>query len=627
MKEQHRYVQAIDEQAKASLVRSAEWGIRNLPNESFGKFIRLRFAAFLCLTGHQGAEYKPAEILLSSQHPTAVEVLSVVGDQQSAASALQQAAHKLDKRQEAFVAALLDLLRKGPLTKLAEFEGQISQWYGSESPLLRLAAGAALVSIRKLSTPEFQKAIIRSVRTDKSGAAPEWLMRNPGFTSGMKFGELTHKPWKALLDAALRTNMPMAHQLMRAKTAGDNLDRFVTDSIEALVKTNTADSDALLRELITEEIKRGRSEELKGVLSKDPIRLGIRSRYWRIAKTIPEPLRIPLFDVIYGRTKREAEVVALLALAIRVEDDKDKKDLRPWIIEAFLPYLLEKQILAPTSAAALEDIELLEQAGRHLASLAITRLLGLKAFPEEWNKARSKAKSALLGRVNVGIRIATNNCTNCQTLSSGLEQLGTSVGDWFDRDSPRLDSSFDAARSISLPIRHEPSKSSFENMFRGRAASPHDMTLFMGENPWTFDYAFKQVGPWPKPQMVFEQICSTFVFLSRLWLHSVEQLETVDQNVLLDLAIGVRDKLSEIESQFAGYFAFRTLLAEAGLGTVAPILGVAVNESDLTSEDHKVFKEPGKLGRLRVFSLGIRAADKTVSSAIVMKSGESDDSN
>jgi hypothetical protein len=54
-------------------------------------------------------------------------------------------------------------------------------------------------------------------------------------------------------------------------------------------------------------------------------------------------------------------------------------------------------------------------------------------------------------------------------------------------------------------------------------------------------------------------------------------------------------------------------------------LGAAVDPTDLSSERHKVIRDPQRPGALRVFGLGIEVDDKIISSGLIMSSGAIDD--
>jgi hypothetical protein len=163
-------------------------------------------------------------------------------------------------------------------------------------------------------------------------------------------------------------------------------------------------------------------------------------------------------------------------------------------------------------------------------------------------------------------------------------------------------------------------------MFTHRVPPALEFTLTVAQDPWVIDAILGQSrGPWPKAEILVGQIVNRHIHVAQVRNRSREQLATLDDAVRTELAMVLRAFIADIEAELAGFFAFRDILDRNGLRPVMDKLGSIIEQRDLSSEKHKVVREPGTLGRLRVFGLGIRVNDTVLSSGLIMNSGEEDD--
>jgi hypothetical protein len=132
-------------------------------------------------------------------------------------------------------------------------------------------------------------------------------------------------------------------------------------------------------------------------------------------------------------------------------------------------------------------------------------------------------------------------------------------------------------------------------------------------------------GPWPKSEVLSNQIVKAFLYVVQLRRAAEALLDHVDRLVRIELGTIVRETLADIESDLAGYFIFRDILDQSGLQPVVQKLGSRVDERELSSQAHRVIRDPLRRGALRIFGLGIQIDGSVVSGSTVMKSGGEDD--
>ena len=102
-------------------------------------------------------------------------------------------------------------------------------------------------------------------------------------------------------------------------------------------------------------------------------------------------------------------------------------------------------------------------------------------------------------------------------------------------------------------------------------------------------------------------------------------LHGLESALLTELGVELRGQLAAIESELAGYFMFRDVLAEAGLASVEPFLGRVIEKAELSAEKHRVIREQAAVGRSRNITLGLKVGETVVGSVDVVNSGDPDD--
>jgi hypothetical protein len=181
------------------------------------------------------------------------------------------------------------------------------------------------------------------------------------------------------------------------------------------------------------------------------------------------------------------------------------------------------------------------------------------------------------------------------------------------------------AASSPPPEALQDNRAILTDYFRQKSRHPHEFALFIAANPWALRYLFHERQGWPNPDALLESICKSFVFIRNLRDNAFAEVEKINHSVLVDLGLVIRSTLADIESEMAGYFAFRDALGECGLHAVAP-LGSRFSK-DLAGSDaeYRLLRDPESRGRLRVFSTGLRTKDAVVDPATVTQSGAEDD--
>jgi len=616
---QNRYIGELTPGQRAPLWRTAERLVRELPTESFGKFVRLRLSVFVCLAAADQKDADSAkQILMASADPIAVDVLQLTDGTQTLVAAFEQLTPSVGEEQPKYLAAVIDALRRNASGVLSGSIGKLESWSKSKSPLLSVAAQAALFQLQRVKAKDFQRVFLKAARAEKGDALALWLADNSNLVDHIDLAQLPRGLWKSLLTSFLPIDPRIARLLIEAKIGIPESERYLQDSIEILVTTDAPAREPMLKELILEELQRGFEPGRLDALSKEPVRSLIQRRFWILAKSADDGQRMRLVDAI--RTKMSpADAMELIRSGLA-----NQPESQPWIMRIFIPLLLRTGILSPNFGQALGDPSLKEGLAMQLSASTVTDWQYLAEFPNEWRSARARTKTEIFSRLRGGLQAALVNIRKDSPLRAGVERLSSALHAWEEKDSPQLEPELNLAQPFENPIALEQDKRILEEHFQRQPRHPHELALFLGANPWSFHYLFRERGTWPNPELILESICKSFIFLAARRGRATEQIKRINQSVLLDMAIAIRSILSDIEAELAGYFFFRDILEEIGVQAVTSRLGAVVKGSE-AGEEYRIIREAGRPGRLRVFSKGLKVANKVVDTATVMQSGAEDD--
>jgi hypothetical protein len=427
--------------------------------------------------------------------------------------------------------------------------------------------------------------------------------------------------WKSLLRTALQEESELADELFGAKLVTADADRYWQDGIELLTKIETAKSKRLFRRIIVEEVQRGSELSIKR-LGVEPVRSLIQHQFWVFAESVDSKARIRLFEIIRTRM-RSVDVAQLLRSGF--SDSYVSEKLGSWMGEQLVPYALESETLDTDFGKSIADSEVKKALAERLATKTLSDWQYLKAFPDTWKSQRRDEKDQLLARIRAGVQAAFLNTSNSPSLNAGILRLPPLLDNWAHQESPVLDSELNIPSSLEISPALPEQKEALEQFFHQQPRHPHDLTLFLGANPWAFKYLFSSSGNWPNKDVLLESICKSFVFVAKLRLRAEKNARNIKNSVVLDLGIAIRGILADIETDIAGYFIFRDVIESIGMIPVAPRLGTAVTEADLFTEKYKVLRESGGLGLLRVFSHGLKIGNRVIDSPTVTQSGVEDD--
>jgi hypothetical protein len=207
-----------------------------------------------------------------------------------------------------------------------------------------------------------------------------------------------------------------------------------------------------------------------------------------------------------------------------------------------------------------------------------------------------------------------------------VKDLYDNVQGWSVSEHPKMDPEIVEASRVVRPSERAESESDLAAFFSRQSVSAHETVLFFASNPSLVRLYILQAGvKYPRFEFIATQIVKSLAFFTALETRSRTQSARLDHTLLVDLAVSIREGMSEIEQTIAGYFAYRHLLEEVGIAPTFPSLGVRVLSTDLSSETHKIVRDPGEKGQMRLFGLGLRVDNQVVGSARVSKSGEEDD--
>lgn len=615
----------LSEPETSTLLHLAERLFQRLSeNRAFEAFLKLNLSVFI-VTVHPDSNLIPSAVrlLVSNGEPALADLLALLGENYLA-SELRDAKNSHPGR-ERFLAAIIDAYRRRFPESISNLKADLTKVSSTRQPVLEVAVAAALLRPRSDDEARFERLLLRKLQKDKEHHVREWILRNPEFARYFRAEKASLSTLKGILDE-YRSKEPelalrIAAQIL-SEPLGPTRDRYWEEALRILVNIGRDEADALFSKFMTDRLADGwDNPQIQQVLASQPARTLLRRSFWLLLDTAgSEGNRQILFDLYTSHTP-ESELVALIEAAyVR------GRSPALWIVEHLVPRLLERQSLSPTFPQYATNREFLVRTAQDLGRRTVEDTSFLREAANDWASTRTRAKSRLLPRLRTGVRIAIENSLSDSALRAQITRLSNDVEEWAENDSPKLDAAISSYASTALPIEHAPDRSYGEQFFRERPRGPNDFALFAGANPWVIDLVFAdEQGPWPKSELLLSQLARSFVFISQLRRRVQAQIEAIDHTVRVELATVLRQPLADIEAELAGYFILRDILDEGGLHPVMEKLGGHIDEKELSSQRHKVIRDPSRRGLLRVFGLGIRVDDVVIGSGTVIKSGGDDD--
>jgi hypothetical protein len=558
---------------------------------------------------------------VSALHPTTVDVLVSMRKPHLLKKAFAELPENITERQVMYAAKLIDAIRSGPLEILNEGSARLGKWSQSKLPLLAVAAQAAMVRLNQAGKAQFNKTLLRIARADKSNAIGFWLENNSEIIDLIDIERLPARTWKYLLACYAVREPNKVEKLLASHIKGAHRSKYLKEAIQALSTVQSPNADFILESLLGRELHKGIDDELR---KDESIARVVRKYFWLIMETIEEPAKLELFDAITSKIEVR-ETFSFLQSGVNQGHRQSNEALLNCIASAFVPRALSKGRIGSAEVQQFSDDLFKQTIAFSLVEQSMKDWVFLTHFPGAWQTRRTELKKHISSRVETGLQIGLLNSQRDSALRSNLERLVRDVRSWIDRDSPAIDRSLEIAQNMGIPQKLSENVPTLETFFLRQPSHPQELILFLAQNGWALPYLATQRGAWPTFNVILDQLTKSFVFIKGLRTRGEAEIADLNTSILTDLAISIRSSVSNIEEQLAGYFAFRQILSELGIQPVSAELGAAVSENELGTEEGRSLREPGRQGKYRIFSLGMKVKKKVVDVAIAAKSGVEDD--
>ena len=614
-----RQLEALGNAKEASLIESAANLLSRLPDRGFGQFAKVNLALFICAASSGEELFDTAkEILLSTAEPNVANFLESLGKDRIRAE-LGRINTTFQPGHERLVAALIDAWRRVCDNSFEEFDN-VTRGIKIKTPLVALAISAGTAGESEQEQARFRRQLTKGLQNVKDTAAREWLIRNREFIMYLPVGQASTQTIKAIFDATRST--PSKALLVSAQMLDQSREttpiEHWQEALRALASIGTSESDQIFVHFVSERVKTGESPYIRDILAREPGATLLRRNLPSLVKLLGDRYWDPLFQFLVVRSA-ESTILEVVETTF-----SEGGALADWLVTTFLPDLLERQVLSVDSIRRSANLKMATALAKQLAAKIAADVEELKKFENIWSQKRAESKSRVLARITTGVQIAIHAAVPETRLYGQFSRLLAAVQALALAGPPPVDPVIGALASTDAPD-NIPDEDALRRLFAHGMPPAIRVALLVGKNPGVVDIVLKQSGPWPKPELLYGQIAERFAHVAQVRRRSREQLETVDDDVRTEAALALRDVMSDIEGELAGYFAFREILEESGIRPVSTKLGTAIGERDLSSQRHKVIRDPAPRGRLRVFGLGIVVNDRVVSGSSVMNSGTDDD--
>jgi len=622
--ELHRDLRKLSPSDIAGLVERVEHLYPLLPDEGYGESVRRQMTFFMCLASPEHAIADNAvAILKRSKETPERDFLAFLGPARATALLLALFENH-DASQSTFAATVLDAIRRHYPDALTSLPPQLLQkWQKSRNSILSLSSRAANLQLGLMEEEDFQRMLLRVLKVDKKGMATQWFAANPEFLESIPIEKLPSRVLTSILEVLAKQEPTRLIQFIRSSfSAGTQISHsnLWDASVQALERVGGSLADELFVDLIVRNLESSVGAEQHN-LTREPALSLLSRNIWTIADRIrDERLWKVVFDAVSSKIPK-GPISDWIKTASPMQ-----AALKGWILESYVPRLLERRLLPASFVAELTDTPSQASTINALCARVLSHIRSLQTIAADWPKTRDAEKQRLANVASVGLRIAIRTAQNNESLEGRLTNLLTCVERWRSSESPAVDPSVASVAGIIAPENRPANIELVNAFFSSRLTTPHEICLFFGANPWAVNlFLASPESSWPKLEVVVEQIIKSLVFFADLSERAIKSLQELQNNIRIDFGIALRDGLDEVEEMMAGYFAFRSVLRRAGLDQAERVLGELLSEENISSDKHKVLRDSMQAGRLRIFSLGLKVGDRVVGSSKVMKSGDTDD--
>jgi hypothetical protein len=613
---------ALSEGDRNVLLKLAEYLFRELPNQAFGRPIRLRLGSVLCIAKPNAAVAAEAKALLvASLDPGVPAIIAAMG-KDHLVELFESLSPSDDAKLNEFAASIIDTVRTNFPGELKRTGDVLKQFAKSKLPISAVAARYALCVIDQDQQADFEKYLARALREDKEATVAKWIARNSGTLRYVQIKRLTSKIWQSLINALVDVTSPDVLKFVEdpGHWLSENVrSKYLHTAVEVLARSRVSRYAVESIRFCSVELNTAPTRQVAALLSRPFIRTFILAHFAEILSQIGIERRNEILKLFRPISSSEAA-----DLARRLPELP--KETRHWAVKFLVPALLEDESISADFTRSLEAEDTLGEVSISLSALVVEDVGFLRRFKIDWRNKRDSAKRELIAAARVGLDLAMVN-TTVGDLKRKLQNIKASVSEWEITDSPTIDhlQTAEDALIVSIPVKPEDEK--IDQLFQD-TTSLHRIATFLGVNSWAIErLGGDHSGRWPKLQMISEQLAKSYVFFAKLRGQAQAELKVVDDAVRIDFARRLRHDLLEFEQEIASYFIFRSILAEHGIKPAVESLGNVIDEASLSSSKHNFLRDPGRKGLLRTFGLGMAVGEKVIGSATVMKSGDPDDRN
>jgi len=598
------------------------------PKDGYGESVRYQLAVFLCVADPENPIGDG--VIGPLQNGSSVvdaELLTAVGKRRAREILVGLLSGKISNQNALASAVVLDLVRlQYPEILEAVPSEQIVELLTSTNTQLALSAHAAAVLIGRITEPEFLECFEKRAKTDKTGQSISWLTRNAQYIDTVRIDKIPYQGWKSAIESLAAASPMTTISLLRKAVVQPKRRtdlRFWDVMFTVLARIESEHADELFMALVMELINEN-PDFANTVLAHEPALSLLWRNIWRLSNRAKNKRILDLVFNLVAQKISETSVLAWLRESVTSEPE-----FRNWVQSVLIPRLLAQQLLSTNFLLQITDPSLQASLIKTLSLQVVESVKFLQKLAREWPLRRDKTKGTICSRASVGLRIAIRAAQQDPVLSKRLTLLLDCLKQWEHADSPPIDASLLSVSTIELSLPKAEGVDSLASFFSSPTRTPHEVAYFFGVNSWAVDVylANHTNSSWPSLTLLVPQIISSLIYFTALKDRCVTLWDELDEAIRIELAITLRDGLAEIDETVAGYLAFRQILADLGLKAVDPNLGGVIPQEKLSSEEHKLIRDPSERGRHRLFGFGLKVGDRVIGSARVMKSGDEDDRN
>jgi len=592
-----------------------------VPREGYGEFVRFKLASFVCIADPDNAIGDDVINHLDSiVDRNNTELLRFLGPRR-AGELFSRLVSGAPRHEDDLASTVLDSICTNYPALLGELpESQLTQLSRAGNPISALSARAALLLSGRSTEDDFAKFLQRKLNSDKKGLTVLWVARNPRFLEYVSLDKVPVQGWNSALQNLAGSDPLALTRLIDSAFANpaEGMDRRWDHAFKALARI-PLEGQALFARLALRLIKQSPHSAVS-VLSREPAASLLWRSVWEVSEKSNDA---GSWDIVFSALSNRISDASFAQLLIQ---SGTRKPFSEWLQSVLFPRLLERGVVSTRFLGEISDLDLQVSLVGRLAAQTVQTVRHLQAIAQNWPSVRASAKERVAKRASAGLRVASRFAERDPVLAKSLADISRILSEWLDEDVPTLDPVLESVSTLRLPDPRDPSREVLSEFFSRLPSLPHEATFFFGVNPWAVEvYLAAPERSWPSPSSLLEQIAKSSAHFAAMRTRSDDLQNDIDRTAKTELAIRWRSTFAEIEEMIGGYFAFRRMLATIGLGEVDAELGKVVGSEELSSEKHKVVRDPTQRGRSRLFGMGLKVGERVVGSATVMKSGEDDD--